>query len=175
MGQYYKAILLDKNKEKIVANISSYDYDSGSKLMEHSWMKNDFVKSVESLIYKNAMPVVWAGDYADAEDGSEEGPNLYRLSEEKTKLQPTTSLPRKKSRYIINHITNEYVDKDNVPKDDDGWQVHPLPLLTCEGNGRGGGDYRGDSEIVGSWARDSISVSEDLPEGYTELEFNIKE
>lgn len=173
MGQYYTAILLDKKKEKIVANISPYDYDSGSKLMEHSWMKNDFVKSVESLIYKNAMPVVWAGDYADNEDLKED--NLYSLAEEKTNLKPTTSLDISKSRYIINHDTNEYVDKDNVPKDDDGWQIHPLPLLTCEGNGRGGGDFRGDSEIVGSWARDSISVSEDLPEGYTELEFNIKE
>lgn len=173
MGQYYTAILLDKKKETIVAHILPHDYGSGSKLMEHSWMKNDFVKSVESLIYKNAMPVVWAGDYADNEDLKED--NLYSLAEEKTKLKPTTSLDISKSRYIINHDTNEYIDKDNVPKDDDGWQVHPLPLLTCEGNGRGGGDYRGDSEIVGSWARDSISVSEDLPEGYTELEFNIKE
>jgi len=48
-------------------------------------------------------------------------------------------------------------------------------LLTCEGNGRGGGDFRGESELVGLWSRNLISVSEELPEGYTELEFNIVE
>jgi len=173
MGQYYTAILLDKKKETIVANIQPYDYGSGSKLMEHSWMPNDFVKSVESLIYKNAMPVVWAGDYADNEDLKED--NLYSLAEEKTNLKPTTSLDISKSRYIINHDTNEYIDKEKVPTDADGYQIHPLPLLTCEGNGRGGGDFHGDSELVGSWARDSISVSEDLPAGYTELKFLLTE
>ena len=34
----------------------------------------------------------------------------------------------------------EFVNKDTMPNNDD-WLVHPLPLLTCEGNGRGGGDY----------------------------------
>ena len=79
-----------------------------------------------------------------------------------------------KSRYVINHDTKEYVDKNNVP-DKDGWKIHPLPLLTCEGNGRGGGDFRGESELVGLWSRNLISVSEKLPEGYTELEFNLVE
>ena len=50
MGQYYKAILLDKNtKEKIIGWVSSYQYKNGAKLMEHSWIKNTFVKSVENI------------------------------------------------------------------------------------------------------------------------------
>ncbi len=175
MGQYYKAILLDKEKKKVHGWVSSYKYDSGAKLMEHSWMENDFVKSFENMIYKNPMPVVWAADYADPENGLDEGPNLYDMIEDKTELYPTTELGNHKSRYIINHDTKKYVDKLNVPKDKDGWQIHPLPLLTCEGNGRGGGDFRGDSELVGSWSRCLISVSEELPEGYTELEFDIVE
>jgi hypothetical protein len=173
MGQYYKAILLDKEKKTIHGWVNSYDYDSGAKLMEHSWMKNPFVKSFENMIYKNPMPVVWAGDYADEEEGSEL--NLYQMREDKTKLYPTTELGQHKSRYVINHDTKEYVDKESVPIDKEGWQVHPLPLLTCEGNGRGGGDYRGDSELIGSWSRCLISVSEELPEGFTELKFDIVE
>jgi hypothetical protein len=173
MGQYYKAILLDKEKKNVIGWVSPYQYDSGSKLMEHSWMKNDFVKSFENMIYKNPMPVTWCGDYADAVDGSEEGDNFYSLCEDKTNITPTTELGQHKSRYIINHDTKEYVDKKSVPIDKEGWQVHPLPLLTCEGNGRGGGDYRGDSELIGSWSRCLISVSEKLPEGFTELEFDI--
>jgi hypothetical protein len=175
MGQYYKAILLDKEKQNVIGWVSPYQYDSGSKLMEHSWMGNDFVKSFENMIYNNPMPVTWCGDYADAVDGSEEGDNFYSLCEEKTNITPTTELGQHKSRYIINHDTKEYVDKENVPTSKDGWQIHPLPLLTCEGNGRGGGDFRGDSELVGSWSRNLISVSEELPEGYTELEFDIME
>jgi hypothetical protein len=175
MGQYYKAILLDKEKQNVIGWVSPYQYDSGSKLMEHSWMKNDFVKSFENLIYKNPMPVTWCGDYADAVDGSEEGDSFYSLCEDKTNLTPTTELGEHKSRYIINHDTKEYVDKTTVPTDKEGWQIHPLPLLTAEGNGRGGGDFRGESELVGLWSRNIISVSEKLPEGYTELEFDIVE
>lgn len=51
------------------------------------------------------------------------------------------------------------VDKTLLPENN-GWTVHPLPLLTAEGNGRGGGDYHEqnpDIELVGTWARDSIS------------------
>ena len=45
-----------------------------------------------------------------------------------------------------------------------------IHLLTAEGNGRGGGDYNGpDLELVGTWARDVISVEGLVPEGYTEL------
>lgn len=175
MGQYYKAILLDKEKQNVIGWLSPYQYDSGSKLMEHSWMKNDFVKSFENMIYKNPMPVTWCGDYADAVDGSKKGANFYSLCKDITILTPKTELGEHKSRYIINHDTKEYVDKLNVPKDEDGWQIHPLPLLTCEGNGRGGGDFRGDSELVGSWSRCLISVSEELPEEYTKLEFDIVE
>jgi hypothetical protein len=64
-----------------------------------------------------------------------------------------------------------------VPDDGDGWRIHPLPLLTCEGNGRGGGDYRGESDLVGRWSRDLISVEPVLAEleGYKEITFDLIE
>jgi hypothetical protein len=66
-------------------------------------------------------------------------------------------------RYLVNHTKKEFVDKNKL-KTDGGWVIHPLPLLTCSGNGRGGGDYGGtDENYVGSWAGDVISVEkEDL-------------
>jgi hypothetical protein len=42
--------------------------------------------------------------------------------------------------------------------------VHPLPLLTCSGNGRGGGDYCLDDERVGIWAFDRIGITDDEAE-----------
>ena len=53
MGQYYKSVTVD-TKECVV----SWDFGSGAKLMEHSWMKYPFVKFVENLIAEDG---VWHG------------------------------------------------------------------------------------------------------------------
>ena len=40
--------------------------------------------------------------------------------------------------------------------------LHPLPILTCSGNGKGGGDYSGtDMEMVGAWAMHPILIQEE--------------
>lgn len=163
----------------------------GLKLMEHSWMKNPLCQLVEFLLLPgnpwHMKPIVWAGDYAEPEPETvynwmdEDGDirthedNLYDFCEDENKYK-VGKQPKllKKYRYILNHTTKQFVDKTKVP-DKDGWAIHPLPLLTCEGNGNGGGDYRGDESIIGSWARHTISVDESIPEGYTELIFDITE
>jgi hypothetical protein len=69
---------------------------------------------------------------------------------------PTLRLPRFKKK--------QFVDKQKCSS------IHPLPLLTAEGNGNGGGDYYGENKnMVGIWARDIISISDTVPEGFTEL------
>ena len=177
MGQYYKPILLedkvtDDAPETIIGHLESWSYGNGAKLMEHSWLENDFVRRVESILAKRTSRIVWAGDYADTEPNSEE--NLYEMTTEDGHLH--TEEPTDKFRYIINHTTKEYVDKQRVLPDNDGWKIHPLPLLTCEGNGRGGGDYGGnDKYLVGLWSRNRISVSNDIPNDYEELLFTLHE
>ena len=47
MGQYYKPV----NTETL-EHLYSHDYDNGLKLMEHSYQRNDFVTTVESLLAK---------------------------------------------------------------------------------------------------------------------------
>ena len=155
---------------------------NGLKLMEHSYRKNGFVNAFETLIADNPQRVVWAGDYADNEPDQkitvkeekelngikylvdvEEEVNLYGLCDDSTKIIPKAR--RKEYRFVINHTKKCYVDKRKVPKFNDGWQLHPLPILTCEGNGRGGGDFRGESSLIGLWARDLISVSDIEPIG----------
>ena len=162
MGQYYKPTSIDK-----MESLFSHDYGNMSKLMEHSYIDNDFVNIAEYMLspegdwYKHSF--VWAGDYADEE---ESGNNLYSDANEiKLKDYPEES----SGRYIVNHTRKEFVDKDLVPKDEEGWSVHPLPLLTCEGNGRGGGDYSIYNEYIGAWARDKISIEEEVPEDYGQL------
>ena len=162
MGQYYKPTSVDN-----MESLYSHDYGNMSKLMEHSYINNDFVEIAEYLLspkgnwHKHSF--VWAGDYADEELS---GKNLYELAKDiQLKNYPEGS----SGRYIINHTKKEYVDKDIVPEDQEGWKVHPLPLLTCEGNGRGGGDYRLWNDYIGYWSRDRISVEEKAPKDYEEL------
>ena len=176
MGQYYQPTILGKNKKTVIAWMYSHDYGSGLKLMEHSWLKNPFVKLFESLIHNNPQRVVWAGDYADACKGRKS--NVNHRCTDKNKITPSkeNELSQQQTRFIINHTKKTYVDKAKVP-DVNGWRIHPLPLLTCEGNGRGVGDYRDEDKnnLVGSWARDVISVSSKKPIGFTETLFDLKE
>jgi hypothetical protein len=198
MGQYYKPVILgektEENHETVKAWVYSHEYGDGLKLMEHSYQGNNFVSTFEKQLsrkgdyYKSR--VVWAGDYADEEpdlkiinEGKEYDANLYSLCNDKNEIKPKVS-KTDTYQYILNHTKKEFVDKNKVPeiKDWKGAKIHPLPLLTCEGNGRGGGDFTGDEKgIVGSWARDVISVEKTNPlvtagaMDYKEIIFDLNE
>lgn len=191
MGQYYKPVSLEKKE-----GIYSHDYKhrwvnadgkvmyfgNGLKLMEHSWIGNRFVGAVEMLIAKGGDwyndRIVWAGDYAEPEEGTDK--NLYQICATVKKRHTKV----KYFRYIINMDTQQYVDKRKVPVTTSGFdkkgkkwysRIHPLPLLTCEGCGRGCGDFRGENHLVGLWARQRITVSNEIPDNYTELKFDLVE
>ena len=160
MGQYYLTVMLD-DEGNIVAWMNAFGYNEGVKLMEHSYIKSKFVNTVEFSLspegeyYKSR--VVWAGDYADDEQRYYKK-NLYALcNDDESKLIRPEPRSATKYRYIVNHTKKQYVDKTKVH------EIHPLPLLTAEGNGRGGGDLQDAPPFVGSWARDVISVEEALP------------
>jgi len=174
MGQYYYACLLEDDKKTIRNYVDSWDYKMGSKLMEHSWMRNPFVKAFENLILNKPSIVVWAGDYADKDEGIKT--NVYSRCEEDTSKKTKPDVPKTSPKYLVNHTTKQYVNKTKVPNND-GWQIHPLPLLTAEGNGLGGGDFRREDKNgrIGSWARNLISAETKIPKGYTELKFDLKE
>ena len=129
--------------------------------MEHSYIGNEYMLAVEHLLscegmfYKSRL--VWAGDYAEKEPLGE---NLYTLTDNK---EPFYQKGKVQSyNYIVNHSKMQYVVKKGV--------IHPLSLLTAEGNGLGGGDYYGvNDDLVGSWARDIISMEDEIPDGFTEL------
>lgn len=187
MGQYYKAIAIDKKQ-----SVSSWTFNSGSKLMEHSWRPNPFVGAIAQLISKGGAwygsRIIWGGDYADPEldengnpkqvivDGKSYDANLYDLlGDEKHQIKPNADKKKwMKLRYLKNLDTNEYIALGNVP-DKDGWVIHPLPLMTCDGNGRGGGDYHGDSPLVGKWARNRVVMQQRKPRNCKEIKFDLVE
>jgi hypothetical protein len=175
MGQYFRGIVLGKNKKTVLKGVSPYEYGNGAKLMEHSYIGNNYVKAFETLITNKPQHVVWCGDYADKDIGTEEkGTNAYERLTEKKEVKPF--VPKETGNFVVNHTKKQYVDKTKVSSND-GWQIHPLPLLTCNSNGRGGGDFGGNDPkgLVGSWAKDLISIETEKPTGFTELKFNLKE
>ena len=187
MGQYYRACFLGENSsEKLITGWTKPGlYGDGAKLMEHSWIINDYVNTVESLLTPGSRfhksRVVWAGDYADDEEGL--GINLYGLCDNEDLCMPPLVTTPMLNAFLINHTTKQFVDKAKIPitssyRDEEGkvwwYTIHPLPLLTCEGNGRGGGDFRGDERgQVGIWARHNISADNVVPEGYEEFIFDL--
>lgn len=108
--------------------------------------------------------------YKRDENGEFEGECLYSLADtrenengkviRRAKPKIDASCERTEVRWLINDDKKLFIDLWDLPCVD-GYRVHPLPLLTAEGNGRGGGDYSGlDMALVGSWSRDFIRVSE---------------
>jgi len=171
MGQYYKPMILGEKGivEFIRLWLCAHSYGNGLKLTEHSYLRNTFVSAFEYLLSPEGMfyksRVVWAGDYADNEPDTDK--NLYMLADE-SKLQQSNVHDTSSYRFIVNHTKKLYVEKKGI--------IHPLPLLTAEGNGFGGGDYHGTDEMLcGTWARDVISVEVEKPSDYKELVCNFGE
>ena len=194
MGQYYKGVILNEEKTEVINALNCYAHNNGAKLMEHSYIGNHYVRAYEHLLATTfkGKPFVWCGDYADTDwyskgwtfDDDKAKDNFYDKygynfegSYIDTDFYP--SLPYNKLRYykyILNYDTKQYV---KLPKHKKGvWQIHPLPLLCADGNGRGGGDYNGINEnMVGIWAYNHIGVGNDIPtdDYWTELKTDFKE
>ena len=199
MGQYYIPSVLRKNwktaKNPVLVSLKCYDFGNGAKLMEHSYIGDRFVRSMEFLLANDfkGHPFVWCGDYADHVETKTGEHDIYRDAslfiyedydsptndkksrkylalkdsipampewKEGEKWNPYETIPYYK--YLVNYTKKQYCI---VPEFDiNEHQVHPLPLLTCSGNGRGGGDYRLDDERVGIWAFDRIGLTNDEDE-----------
>lgn len=202
MGQYYKPLLIADDGTKQTAY--SHDYGNGLKLMEHSWVGNNFVNAVLQNLDSNPQRLAWVGDYADSVsdedchfgdgyiDDRDTFMKLYKAlwSDEDVgetvtsidKSQPEYKLSNEEADCFIVNLTKKcYIDMEkyvaeNKKKDGDYfWCINPLPLLTSIGNGQGGGDYRGDDPEVGTWAFDKIYVSALRPGNMEEVMYYFHE
>lgn len=204
MGQYYEVTMLrcsgvkyfnryvipDKkgynklskwNKEEVDKNGCYYTM---AKLMEHSYVDNQFVDAItEELINNGAAQIAWVGDYAEL-PAQYAAFNPWDKEDEAVSIKYTTPAAKHllSGKYIVNETKETYIDFDKYYKnnkwierwtDNEGknhrteWCIHPIPLLTAIGNGLGGGDYHGtDMSCVGDWAFDLIRIADKAPEGY---------
>lgn len=166
MGQYYKIIILAE-KDDFIRFFIEISYGLGQKLTEHSYQNINFLNTIEYLLspkgsfYKSR--IVWSGDYADPEQNTK---NLYHMTEDERNKEyfPKFTKLEDEYKYIVNHTKKQFIDKSKYKS------IHPLPLITAEGNGRGGGDYFGNNEeLVGSWSRNIISIEKQIPDDFSEF------
>jgi len=174
MGQYYKTINLDDKQW-----MYGHDFGSGIKLMEHSWVGNNFVGAIMELMLKGGLwykkRIVWAGGYYGEE---EQEVDYYGQCSQSGKIIPTIFMDEdtQKKVKLVNHTKKLYVRYDELP-DNDGWIVNPLPLLIACGNNRGGGDYyecNPDYNKVGIWAGDILSIKFAVPKNQWYKKFVVR-
>lgn len=172
MGQYYTPLTQkgDDLKTRKSYTLKYKGEFNGYKLTEHSWWYNPAMNAFVRLIYRNPLRVAWVGDYS-----KERFLIKYNRNNE---VELTIDELNLEGLYLVNHSKKVYLDCSDYFTRClcDGWCLHPLSLLTAVGNGEGGGDYYGEnSEDVGAWAWDIISVEDEPPAAFKEVKYTFIE
>lgn len=190
MGQYYRPILGDAYglNCKVFDRSVNGEYTM-AKLLEHSWWQNPFVNALSEFLYKEPSRVAWVGDYAD-EPNDFNFPNCSAFyvpcygevwGESITAIGVSSSDFTLDGKFLLNHDTKQFVDLNEYKADSvdkHGWCIHPLPLLTAVGNGRGGGDFHEGNtgfEFVGAWAWQLISIADKPPASFSKTDIRFIE
>lgn len=226
MGQYYKAVNIDKCEY-----VEGGTFDTGIKLMESCYVGNRLVNALSTLLSGpwHGDRVMYVGDYAwdtaiegeyscsgdtllcsffvDGtlvadpycscyEDGFRDAEfrlDMPRRTEvefidlgfgaskfHENQVPAHDGLAVESLRYVINEDQGIFYDREVCPvvwtwNDDEG-QKHetrqdPLLIFLAVGNDLGGGDYHSEQaqELVGSWACQTITASNERPEGMREI------
>ena len=168
MGQYFLFICI--LNETFIQFIETFRHEGGSKFLDMASINNYYMLRMEKLLSPTGLwfkqRVILAGEYAKKE--TPYAANLYELSVgcnmgvTAQNINPTVSeddcieeysAKNNEFRYIINHDTKQYVDKQKSVK-----KIHPLAILLEEGY----------MESSGIWSRQRLSVENDIPDNYTE-------
>lgn len=175
MVQFYRPVFLAAAGQTKTTQIAGWvdptDYTKTEpSLLGLAHKDSPFVAAIEMMISdkgRGPTKLVWAGDYYDVEYSHEA--NLYKLCSPDTKLYPEES-DTSYYNYLVNYSSRQFVSKDRAEK---YTNLHPLPILTAEGNGYGAGDYPDEHALVGYWARDKIGATNKKPAGFVEIIFDI--
>lgn len=171
MGQYYMPVIKRGN---VLRRVYSHDFGNGLKLMEHSYIDNNFVNVVANELVENPAQLYWMGDYTEESDLF--SPSMFkrlygyawqRSENDRTTVEnPNEEFDWTKDWYYVNETKKEYM---LMPKPGN-WIINPISLLTATSNGRGGGDYHKDNEYVGYWMGDRVYLSLEKPnDKYTDM------
>ena len=175
MGQYYLAYIKRGNSIKVFDNCVKYkdgttEYN-GLKLMEHSWSKNSVVANVfQNLKTYGKAHVCWVGDYFNEDDCYQvncSDKEMVRKIGNRVWKGKRNIFPKEEDdlymehQVIVNHTKKVFINCDRYLKcstQNNGWCVHPLPLLTCSASHSAGSYYGVNKHLCGTWFNDVIEV-----------------
>ena len=190
MGQYYRPILGDSFGLNCKVFDRSVDGEyTFAKLLEHSWWQNSFVNAFSEFLYNEPSRVAWVGNYANEPDdfnfqncSAFYVPHYGEIWGDSISAIGVTSTDfTLDGKFLFNHDTKQFVDLDEYKAasvDKHGWCIHPLPLLTAVGNGRGGGDFHEGNtgfEFVSAWAWQLISIEDKPPDDFSKVDIRFIE
>lgn len=216
MGQYYKALIIKEktlrktNKYGVMdspncmaISATPYDYNNSYKLMEWSYIGNEFLDTVLAQFKRPCNDtrkklLAFVGDYSEFEEHVTlpDELNDYRYeiraahdavwnkygekAMRKKDLERTLDLCRDERKwYAIDRTGKEYVKLFDLPNAWKDWsgKINPVGILCATSNGMGGGDYRGVNEdMAGRWAFHDIVVTYVEPSSdYKEIKPDFKE
>lgn len=173
MGQYYKVITRCGLEQHVYDRSVDGEYTM-AKLCEHGWFRNPFCEAIAEKLTHQAMQVCWVGDYAEPKECKDLGFEYDTVWGENSGRETVhrTDFHLSSMRYLVNYDRKQVVDLKEYARrsSQDGWVLNPIAILTCLGNGRGGGDYypskKSTPSYVGRWAMDRIYVTNEKPEGF---------
>lgn len=163
--QPFRGCIVSENKKKVIKSLLGGF--TGKFLSEHAFVGDETVNEYEHLLNTkySGKRFVWCGQFCDKYNGK----NFYQESSDYINSHKNNNIfVYKHFKYAINHDKKQYViieeENDNIDI------IHPLPILCAHGNGYGLNDYKGKHmDLVGSWAFDHISVSNEKPDDTYEL------
>lgn len=175
MGQYYMPIIENEHGRTVFDRRVDGEYTM-AKLMEHSYWDNPFCCAFAEKLVDTPTKVCWVGDYAEPEECEDLGFTYNEVWGESYWNNAvgvkSTDFSLDNVRYLVNETRKQVVDlkeykrKAILSKPRYG-TINPIPLLTCLGNGRGGGDFHGSDKstnsYVGRWAWDVIYLTNNEP------------
>lgn len=181
MGQYYMPII-ENGQGRTVFDRSVDGKYTMAKLMEHSYWENSFCCALAERLVDTPTNVCWVGDYAEPEECEELGFTKDEVwGDNSTPIGvKSTNFRLDEVRWLVNRTRGEVVDLKEYKRkaislqSESQWVINPIPLLTCLGNGRGGGDFHGNEKstnsYVGRWAWDVIYLTNiEPPKDYRKI------
>jgi len=155
MGAYYNAGIENKDGNK--RRFCTWDMDQGAKLMEYSYIGNNYVAMVMEELLDSPKKLSWICDYSEDDYYNWDVFPRHKKVAVETELQV---LPDS-NYYIFNHTKKVMINISELTTSD-GWDIHPLPLLcNSEKEAAGGGDFYPEDSRRGTWLGDLIEVSFD--------------
>ena len=176
MIQSFRALLIDPRGRK-----KAYCFPSSTRLLEHASWGNEGVNRIANELVGKPHRVAWIGDLSRYKPSliSRELYHYASMHSVPAMDINTTRSVNMWGLYFVNHTKKLYMDCTDYFCNTGGengfgglWVLHPLPMLTAIGNGRGEDDYVGPNmELVGSWAMDFVAFSIFAPAEYEKVNY----